>query len=111
MDISNNKVSILGTEYEILVQTPQENVKLEDAQGIAELWSKKIILDIAKPEKNSFENLNAFNDKVLRHEIIHAFFHESGLKQYTNDETLVDWLAVQGPKIFKVFMALKLMED
>lgn len=40
--------------------------------------------------------------KVFRHEIVHAFFGESGLKDYMHDETLVDWIAAQLPKMVKV---------
>lgn len=45
----------------------------------------------------------------LRHEIIHAFLLESGLgyniehKEYGHEETMIDWLAIQSPKIFKAF--------
>lgn len=37
--------------------------------------------------------------QVIRHEVIHAFFAESGLIEYGNDEVLVDWMAKQLPKI------------
>lgn len=46
----------------------------------------------------------------MRHEIIHAFLAESGLqanyehyRQFGHDETLVDWMAIQFPKIYKAF--------
>jgi len=41
--------------------------------------------------------------EVLRHEITHAFFSESGLDGYCIDETLVDWIAKQFPKLCKIF--------
>ena len=48
--------------------------------------------------------------KQLRHEIIHAFLAESGLqtnfehcRQFGHDETMVDWIAIQFPKIYKVY--------
>ena len=97
------KINILGTEYQILYQSPAENSKLEDANGLCEFWSKRIIIDKTEPDRLTFENIDAFDRKVLRHEIIHAFLGESGLKDYMNDETLVDWLAVQFPKIADVF--------
>lgn len=52
------------------------------------------------------ENIEEFKKKVLRHEIIHAFFGESGLRscsEYAEDEELVDWIAIQFPKILKAF--------
>ncbi len=35
----------------------------------------------------------------MRHEVIHAFFHESGLPRYGQDEELVEWIALQIRKI------------
>lgn len=111
MDVAGKKIDVLGTEYEIIVQTSADNPKLEDANGLCEFWSKQLIIDIAKPERTTYDNLEAFNKKVLRHEIVHAFLGESGLKEYMSDETLVDWIAVQFPKMLKVFESLKITED
>lgn len=97
------KVSILGTEYTIKHQTPEENPKLINANGICEFWSKEIIVDTKEPSAETFNNLDAFNRKVLRHEIIHAFFGESGLDEYMRDEELVNWIAMQFDKIAEVF--------
>ena len=109
MDIAGKKIQVLGTEYEILVETADDNSKLEDANGLCEFWSKKLIIDIAKPERTTYENLEAFNKKVLRHEIVHAFLGESGLKEYMADEVLVDWIAVQFPKMLNVFEELDIL--
>ena len=97
------KVNILGTDYEIIEQASCDNPKLDDADGICELWSKKIVLDseLLKPHKMLVEQPEQFRSKVLRHEIVHAFFAESGLMQYSHDEVLVDYLAVQLPKMAK----------
>lgn len=97
------KVNILGTDYVIVEQSESENPKLEDVNGLCELWSKKIVLgsELLKPHKLLVEQAEQFRDKVLRHEIIHAFFAESGLLEYCNDEMLVDHLAMQLPKMVK----------
>ena len=57
-----------------------------------------------------FDNIEAFNRKTLRHEVIHAFFVESGLTEYTEDEVLVEWIAVQFPKISQVMKELGISE-
>ena len=100
------KINILGTDYEVEKQTIAENYKLENANGLCEFWAKKIIIDEAKPDRMTFENLDEYNKKVLRHEIIHAYFGESGLRDYMNDEVLVDWIAVQFHKIEETFKKL-----
>lgn len=49
--------------------------------------------------------------QTLRHEIVHAFFDESGLASsslgidgpWAKNEEMVDWFALQGPKIYKAW--------
>lgn len=48
---------------------------------------------------------------TLRHEIVHLGMHESGLQDsshvyngaFAKDEELIDWIAIQGPKIYKAW--------
>ena len=106
------KVNILGQDYEIIKQTKGENPKLEDSYGFCEIYSKKIVIDdsIGKDnDKKTVENIDLFINKVMRHEVIHAFFGESGLDTNTDfarNEELVDWLAYQIPKIWRVLVEL-----
>ncbi|NBI08238.1 hypothetical protein [Senegalia massiliensis] len=97
------KLNILGQEYEVLLLTEEEYPKLKhlDANGIAELYNKQLIINKDGTVQNevTFDNLKAFTSKVIRHEIVHAYFHESGLMDYCNDERLVDWIALQLPKM------------
>lgn len=106
------KIDILGTSYEIIRQTEEENQKLKDANGLCEIYSKKIVLrEINEDDPNCYENLEAWKNKTFRHEIIHAFFAESGLRNncsFAEDEELVDWIAIQFPKILQVFEKLKI---
>ena len=59
---------------------------------------------------DSKRDLAAYQRKVIRHEIIHAFLYESGLAEnslsasaWGKNEEMVDWMAVQSPKIFRAF--------
>lgn len=105
-------INILGADYKIIRQSKNENPKLENAYGLCEQYSKKIILDTFDEEKKdtmAVENFEDFEKKVLRHEIIHAFLGESGLKSsspWAEDEEIIDWFAIQAPKIFKTFTEL-----
>ena len=102
-------ISILGTDYRIITQSESENEKLKESLGLCEHYSKKIIIndmDEASKDVMCVENLDELRKKVLRHEIIHAFFGESGLRscsEYAENEELVDWIAIQAPKIYKAF--------
>lgn len=103
------KLNVLGTEYEVLVQTEEKNPKLKECLGLCEQYSKKIVLsdfEDAKKDPLCVDNVEELQKKVLRHEIIHAFFGESGLRscsEYAEDEELVDWMAIQFPKILEAF--------
>lgn len=55
-------------------------------------------------------NMEHCKKQVLRHEIVHAFLYESGLDGSTwkthgwaVNEEMVDWIAIQFPKILKAF--------
>ena len=99
------KVNILGQEYEIKKQSEIENPKLKArrANGLAELYSKELIIstEASVEDEETYTNLAEYEKKVLRHEIVHAFFHEAGLNDYCHDEQLVDWIALQIPKMYK----------
>ena len=109
------KINILGTCYTIKRQTKAENPKLENAWGFCEQYSKEIVIDTFDEEKKNVmvvDNFEEFEKKVMRHEIIHAFLGESGLKSnsdWAENEEMVDWFAIQAPKIFKVFKELNII--
>lgn len=105
--------NILGTQYEIKFQNETECKKLKttNADGLAELYSKELIINSEMDDGSGkvFDNFIEYEKKVIRHEIVHAYFHESGLQEYENDETLTDWLALQLPKMFKSFQEANCM--
>ena len=98
-------VNILGTEYKVSRQNKSQNPKLEDNVGLCEMYSKEIILDDfseIREEKMAVENIAEYEKKVMRHEIVHAYLGESGLRScsdYAENEELVDWIAIMLPKI------------
>ena len=106
-------VNVLGTEYQIITQTEDENPKLKNANGLCEMYAKKIIVRDIKPTDDTIDNLDAYKRKVLRHELIHAFFEESGLSynsEWASNEEMVDWFAIQFPKILKAFESLNILD-
>lgn len=55
---------------------------------------------------------------VMRHEILHAFLFESGLSEnagfsgcWATNEEMVDWFAIQSPKIFAVYQNLGILGE
>lgn len=101
-------INVLGTEYEILFKTSEEDKYLMDNDGYIDRSVKKIVID-QKDSDCELEDFEAYKKTVMRHEITHAFMEESGLsvnfehKTIGIDETMVDWIAIQFPKLKKTF--------
>lgn len=105
-------VSILGTEYEIVTDAPDEMLP-DNADGAMDQSIKRIVIAKFEPDRNSIKDLESYRKKVLRHEIIHAFLYESGLwnnsgtaESWGTSEEITDWFAIQSPKIMEVFQEL-----
>ena len=97
------RINILGTDYSIDVD---KTLKKTNLDRLCNGYEKRIITRKSKDmlSDNDPEEIKKMRlDEVLRHEIIHAFFNESGLEDYSDNEQLVDWIAKQSPKIFKAF--------
>lgn len=102
------KINVLGTEYTIEIMTKKEDRFLENFDGYCDKTTHRIV--VTSEEDNELDNFSVYQKKVIRHEIIHAFLFESGLhgcmnteKQSEHDEQMVDWIAVQFPKMLKAF--------
>lgn len=98
-----SKIDILGTEYNFIYD---DNLKEQEFDGLCKTYAKEIrvrnltsMLDI----NDSNDEKKKRYEEVLRHEIVHAFFNESGLDDYSDDEQLVQWIAVQFPKMLETF--------
>lgn len=93
--------NILGTVY--ILNYDDKRCDQQDANGLCEVYSKEILLSLdGYEDDNAFKNIEEYYKKVLRHELIHAFLHEMGLRKYFEDETLVDALAIKMPQIMEL---------
>lgn len=107
--MEDKTIEILGQIYTIHFDVPDEKMP-EGADGCMDQSIHTIKIAKFEPDRNSLMNLDSYRKKVLRHEIIHAFLYESGMwncsgiaECWGTDETITDWIAIQSPKIFKVF--------
>ena len=118
-----NKINVLGTEYQIIKKTYAEEPVFEKKHidGYCDSFQKQIVycdLDTFdrwddEPELTKRE----CEKEILRHEITHAFLSESGLADsasptdgvWAKNEEMVDWFAIQSPKIYKVFVELDIL--
>lgn len=107
------KISVMGSEFEIIYTTEEEDPTIKGKSGVCYSLLQKIKIDqyiylddadgsVAEAEKASkLLSLLA----ILRHEIIHAFFFQSGLDSqcsFAVDEVLIDWLSLKLPEIVEV---------
>lgn len=104
--MKKNVVNVLGTDYEIksnedIYKTLMESQNTGECDMYAKVISispqEYIINDIREDVRKSVYNI------CMRHEILHAFFHEAGVDKYSADETLVDFIAMQFPKMKELF--------
>lgn len=100
-------VRILGTLYTIHYRTETKDDKLRGCYGYMDWTTKEIVINTASIELG---NKKQFMQKVLRHEIVHAFLVESGLHECSGEtdawainEIMIDWFARQGQKIYKAW--------
>lgn len=122
--MENRKINILGTEYRIETHKVSEDSYLEKNKLAGYCGEEEKLIVVADmSEEKYFTGMDekaqeTYLKKTLRHEIMHAFLNESGLSDSSNqyggawakNEEMVDWFAIQSPKIFKVYSELQLID-
>lgn len=106
----NSEVHILGTRYSIRIIDEDDYRYDREADGWCDPSVKEILIFNYKQSAESVKDLIAYQKKVLRHEIVHAFLYESGLWQnaygskcWAKNEEMIDWMAIQIPKIQRAY--------
>lgn len=100
------KVNILGTEYTIEESNQEKDETLIGKDGYFDSSIKKCVIDeMSETGVGVKKNLPEYKKAVTRHELVHAFLFESGLDScsWATNEEMVDWIAIQFPKLFKAF--------
>lgn len=111
------QVNILGTPYEIVVKKYDEDEAFDrrSIDGYCDTYAKKVVVCDLKTsedwEHEEKETIEICQKQILRHEIVHAFLSESGLqssahkndRSWSYNEEMVDWIALQGEKIYKAW--------
>lgn len=101
-------INVLGTEYTIEYKNSSEDALMFEIDGYCDKTSKRIVVS-TKDDGCNLDIFAEYQKKVLRHEIVHAFMFESGLaenwehKNIGQEETVVDWFAIQGLKIYNAW--------
>lgn len=110
-------LDILGTQYQVLIKKYDEDPEFKkmSVSGYHNGYTKRIVIcDMSTyegMEDEKPESIACIMRETLRHEIVHAFFNESGLAESSNipdcpwakNEEMIDWFAKQGPKIYETW--------
>lgn len=107
-------VNVLGTPYEVYFRAYDEDPAFvkNSLSGYCSFGDHTIVICRMETfpgfEDETDTVIRAFEKEALRHELVHAFLYESGLCEsaspspasWAKNEEMVDWFALQGPKIF-----------
>ncbi len=110
-------VNILGMPYEIVIKKYDEEEAFDrrSIAGFCDGYAREIIVCDMHTykgwEHDSEKAIVECQKEIIRHEIVHAFFYESGLwdsslgveNSWAKNEEMVDWIAIQGEKIYKAW--------
>ena len=117
--MESRKINILGTEWKIVTCKEEESELLNGKcrDGCTDNSTRTIWI-CEKKDDCELQDYEMWKKLALRHEILHAFLFESGLDAssistygpWASNEEMVDWFAIQSPKIFKVYSELGLLE-
>ena len=109
--MENCKIHILGEEWTIEFHDREEDPCLKESDGYMDSSVRLIVIDDMRYiELGDKVDRYMHKQQILRHEIVHAFLYESGVdgnshksENWAIDEEIVDWFAIQSPKILKAF--------
>lgn len=107
------ELNILGSKWAVRWKTEDEEPRLvkENADAFCDHTKREIIMGLYAEWNYTVGEVEGYLRRVMRHEILHAFFYESGLgddfehNQSGQEELIIDWMALQFPKIQEAFAA------
>jgi hypothetical protein len=109
----NNRVTILGSEWKIELRKGKQDAGLKGLGGYCDKTTRLIVIrqQHGEPKPRECSDLREYERGCLRHEIVHAFFFESGLAHSSRgvsawavNEEMVDWIAEMHTKIHAAYV-------
>lgn len=106
MSIENmmpEQISILGVDYDFGFGKLKD-----DRDGEINRYTKEItIRPLNEFEGDGAQEQTYLQNHTIRHEIVHAYLDESGLRAYSDDETLVDWIATMIERMYETMAEVR----
>lgn len=101
-------INILGANWAIIESSVRDDDRLNDCDGYCDWTTREIVVE--REIQGNLYDMDAYVKKVVRHEIVHAFLVECGLCEcsgetnaWSMNETMVDWFARMGERIYKAW--------
>lgn len=109
-------VNVLGVPYTITEGNTIDFPALKDCDGYCDTSTKEIVVSDMTENAGSPDakgDLAHYQRKVIRHELTHALLFESGLSvnSWAENEEIVDWIAIQFPKLLALFTGAECLKD
>lgn len=109
-------VNVLGVPYTITEGNTVDFPALKDCDGYCDTSTKEIVVSDMTENAGSPDakgDLSHYQRKVIRHELTHALLFESGLSvnSWAENEEIVDWIAIQFPKLLALFNFAECLKD
>lgn len=107
--ITGKSIDVLGTPYSLVISNENKDRKLKSMDGYCDNTTKRCVVDDYSANHNEYHrkfDLEKQMKKNIRHELTHAFLYESGLAENSDwamCEEMVDWIAMQGLKLYKAW--------
>lgn len=103
------KVNVLGTEYSVHIRKREQDKSLAECDGYTDFTTKEIVVQDIEPDDTTVKDTDCHMMNVLTHEIVHAYLRESGLDvcSWGRNEEIVDWIALQLPKLTDTINKIK----
>ena len=111
--MKSKAVTILGKKWRVEYKKMDEDKYLKEgpADGYCDWTTRRIV--IGDSMDGSLGDMDRYQRKVVRHEIIHAYLFESGLQEssvgidaWARNEEMVDWFARMIPDMVKTWTEL-----
>ena len=104
--MDNRSVSVMGENWDIEFASAGSDPKLEECSGYCDPSVRKIVVCIHENDVMNCSDMDEMMRRTLRHELVHAMAHESGLdenSEWAMNEEMTAWVAKQFPKLAKLF--------
>lgn len=104
--LQKKEISVFDVNYTLILDSSQTNEFYKSSLGYCDEAIHEIGIDTFSSPVGTMQ----FN-RVLRHELTHAFLAESGLadsSEWATNEEMVDWIARMFPRMEKMFKTLKI---